>query len=176
MESLPSFSEHSMPILDFLTKSSQIVVPNLPQTSQKNSDVSSDTKSPYPQHTTLKPTEKQRDSTRRLRPTSTSFAVLTLKLGLTTSPWTSSSTTTALTPPPVNPHFTSCSAMNHKPSQHHWNRPPPSIGRTPQKPWHITKRSTCCTQARTATHEKLDQIQVHPLWSQWQSLAQGQKP
>ena len=61
MESLPSFSENSMPALDFLTKLSQIMAPSLLQTSQKNSVASLDTKSPCPQHTTLKLMEKQRE-------------------------------------------------------------------------------------------------------------------
>ena len=60
MESLPSFSENSMLVLGFSTKSSQTVAPSSPQTSQKNSDASSDMKSPYPQHTTLKPMEMER--------------------------------------------------------------------------------------------------------------------
>ena len=116
MESLPSFFENSMLTLDFLTKSSQITAPSLPQTSQKNSDASSDMKSPYPQHTTLKLTEKQRDSIRKSKPISASSAALTLKPGLTISLWPSSSIITAPTPPPANPHFTSCLATNHKPS------------------------------------------------------------
>ena len=116
MESPPSFSENSMPILDFLTKSSQTVAPNLPQTLQKNLDASLGMKSPYPQHTTLKPMEKWRGSTKRSRPTFASSAAPTPKHGLTTFPWPSSSITIALTPPPANPHSTSCSAMNHKPS------------------------------------------------------------
>ena len=115
MESPPSFFENSTLALDFLTKSSQTAAPNLPQTLQKNLDASSDMKSPYPQHTTLKPTEKQSDSTRKSKPTSASSVVPTPKHGLTISLWPSSSTTTALTPPPANPHSTSCSDMNHKP-------------------------------------------------------------
>ena len=114
MESPPSFFENSTLALDFLTKSSQTAAPSLLQTSQKNSDASSDMKSPYPQHTTLKPTEKQSDSTRKSKPTSTSSAVPTLKHGLTISLWLSSSTTTVLTPPPANLHSTSCLDMNHK--------------------------------------------------------------
>ena len=114
MESQPSFFENSMPASDFLTKSSLIAAPNLPQTSQKNSDVSSDMRFPYLQPTTLKPTEKRKDLTRKSKPTSASSAVLTLKHGPTTSPWLSSSTITALTPPPANLHSTSCSDMNHR--------------------------------------------------------------
>ena len=115
MESPPSFFENSTLALDFLIKSSQTVAPNLLQTSQKNLDASSDMKSPYPQHTTLKPTEKQSDSTRKSKPTSASSAVPTPKHGLTISLWPSSSTTTTPTPPPANPHSTSCSDMNCKP-------------------------------------------------------------
>ena len=114
MESWPSFSENSMPVLDFSTKSSQTAAPSLPQTSQKNSDASSDMKSPYPQHTTLKPMEKQKGSTRRLKPTSASSVAPTLKHGQTTSPWPNLSTTTALTPPLANLCSTSCSDMNHR--------------------------------------------------------------
>ena len=115
MELLPSFFENSMLALDFLTKSSLITAPNLPQTSQKNSDAFSDMKSPYPQHITPKLMGKQNNSTRKSRPTSASSVVHTLKHGLTISLWPSSSTTTALTPQPANPHSTSCSDMNHKP-------------------------------------------------------------
>ena len=116
MELPPSFSENSMLALDFSTKLSQIVAPNLLQTLQKNSDASLDMKFPYLQHTTLRLTEKRNDSTRKSKPTSASSAVHTLKLGLTISLWPSSSTTTALTPPLANPHSTSCLAMNHRPS------------------------------------------------------------
>ena len=116
MELPPSFSENSMLVLDFVTKSSEIVIPNLPHILQKNLDISSDMKSPCPQHTTLKLMERRKGSTKRLRPTSTSSVVLTLKHGPTTFPWPSSSTTTALTPPLENPHSTLCSDMNHKPS------------------------------------------------------------
>ena len=116
MESLPSFSENSMLALDFSTKSSQTVAPSLLPTSQKSLDASSDMKSPYPQHTTLKPTEKWRDLTRESKPISTSSAAPTLKYGWTISPWLNSSITTALTPPLANLRSTSCSDMNHKPS------------------------------------------------------------
>ena len=51
MELLPSFSENSMLALDFSIKSSLIVALSSLQTSQRNSATSSDTKSPYPQHT-----------------------------------------------------------------------------------------------------------------------------
>ena len=115
MELPPSFSENSTPASDFSTKSSQIAAPNSPQTLQKNSDAFSDMKSPYLQHTTLKPTEKRNDSTRKLKPTFASSVAPTPKHGLTISLWPSSSTTTALTPPPANPHSTLCSDMNRRP-------------------------------------------------------------
>ena len=116
MESPLSFSENSMLTLDSLTRSSWTVVPSLLQTLQKYLVVSLDMKSPYLQHIILKLMEKWKGSTKRSRPTSASSAVLTLRHGLTTFPWLSLSTTTALTLPPANPHFTSCSDTNHKPS------------------------------------------------------------
>ena len=115
MELPPSFSENSMLTLDSSTRSSRTAVPSSPQTSQKNSVIFLDMKSPYPQRIILKPMEKWKDSIRKSRPTSTSSVVLTLKPGLTISPWPSLSTTTTLTPPLASPHSTSCSDMNHRP-------------------------------------------------------------
>ena len=116
MELPPSFSENSMLTLDSSTRSSRTAVPSSPQTSQKNSVIFLDMKSPYPQRIILKPMEKWKGSTRRSRPTSTSSVAPTLKHGLNTSPWLSLSTTITLIPPLANPHFTLCLDMNHKPS------------------------------------------------------------
>ena len=52
--------------------------------------------------------------TKKLKPTSTSSVVPTLKHGLNTFPWQNLSTITAPILPPVNPHSTSCWGTNHK--------------------------------------------------------------